>query len=388
MAKAASPPLRLPGRHHVVKPGAAKVAGRLAGWVVVLAVAGEILARLALTSPSIQIADPDLRYTNQPGAVLFQANEGFERIQLNSLGLNDGEIAPNHAGPRMLFIGDSMLLAHQVPRQSNYTSLLEGSLGIDAVNGGRDALGPAEWGVMVRRLAPAVRPDYIVVMMTRGDAFDLRDALIKRAEAAQKATGAPTHPGRLAGAFDALLHHSALATFLARRANLYVTGVRKGGGWLPYILHGFRASPAPKPDTQDFPVAAITAQLAERMAEAQKRDRVIFISIPAFTYHADGRMEFEPRSAVEQAIFPAAAKQAGMPFVDLGDGMRAEFAHSGQPFVGFQNSVIGTGHLNTYGHEVIARLIAAHMPDLMKQADAAHARSAEAPANTPATPAQ
>lgn len=368
MAKAASPPLRLPGRHHVVKPGAAKVAGRLAGWVVVLAVAGEILARLALTSPSIQIADPDLRYTNQPGAVLFQANEGFERIQLNSLGLNDAEIAPSHTGPRMLFIGDSMLLAHQVPRQSNYTSLLEGSLGIDAVNGGRDALGPAEWGVMVRRLTPAVRPDYIVVMMTRGDAFDLRDAIMK------KTTGAPAHPGRLAASFDALLHRSALATFLARRANLYVTGVRKGGGWLPYILHGFRASPAPKSDTQDFPVAAITAQLAQRMAEAQKRDKVIFISIPAFTYHADGRMEFEPRSAVEQAIFPVAAKQAGVPFVDLGDGMRAEFAHSGQPFVGFQNSVIGTGHLNTYGHGVIARLIAARMPGLMQQADAAHAQ--------------
>lgn len=351
--------------------GPAQVTGRLVGWILILAVAGEILVRLTLTSPSIQTPDPDLRYTNQPGAVLFQANEGFERIKLNSLGLNDKEIAP-HSGTRLLFIGDSMLLAHQVPRASNYTSLLENRLKIDAVNGGRDALGPADWGIMMGRLAPRVQPDYVVVMMTRGDAFDLRDALRKHASTA------PARPGLMARLFDNLLHHSALATFLARRAKLYAAGVRKGNGWLPYILQGFKAAPARKPDTQDFPAPAITTQLAARMREAERQNRVIFISIPSFTYHADGRMEFEPRSQVEQPIFPQAARQAGVPFLDLGEGMRAEFAQRQQPFVGFQNSIIGTGHLNTYGHRVVASLIAAGLPDLMKQADRAHANATPA----------
>jgi lysophospholipase L1-like esterase len=271
-------------------------------------------------------------------------------------------------------------LAHQVPREKNYTSLVEQATGFDIVNGGRDAMGPAQWNIMVDRLAPKVQPDAVVMMMTRGDAFDLRDA---------KATIVKTGPGlgdvRIDQAkpehdfvqekFGPLLRQSALATFLARRGNLFINGITKGDGWLGYFLrHGHKAPPA-KNETDGFPTQAIEVQLTQLMQVAEARGPVAFISIPSFVYHAHGQTELEPRSQVEAEIFPAAARRAGIPFVDLGPELRAIYAREQRPFSGFDNSQIGTGHLNTYGHSVVAKLIAAHLPDLLAQAQADHAHA-------------
>ena len=348
-------------------------------WLVILALVLELVARATLTSPSRQVSDPELGYVNQPNSWLFQAGEGMEHIRLNALGLNDPDRAPIGHGQRVLLVGDSMLLAHQVPRPRNYASLVEQRTGIEMVNGGRDAMGPADWGAMMERLGPRLHPDYVALMMTRGDAYDLRDAHVRFVPDASAPLGERVERQRpdrdaVADKLAPVLQRSALLTFLMRRARLYLDGVQHGSGWTGFVLRGFHAAPPGRDETLDFPIEETTAHLAELMRLAQSGHRVMFISIPSFAYHSDGRIEFEPRSRVEQRVFPEAARRAGVPFVDLAPELMAIYRHDQRPFVGFDNSRIGTGHLNEYGHAVVAQLIECHIRALMRQADIAAAR--------------
>jgi lysophospholipase L1-like esterase len=241
-------------------------------------------------------------------------------------------------------------------------------------------MGPAQWNIMVDGLAPKVQPDAVVMMMTRGDAFDLRDAKAKIVKTGPgivdvRIDQAKPEHDFVQEKFGPLLRQSALLTFLARRGNLFINGITKGDGWLGYFLrHGHKAPPT-KNETDGFPTQAIEDQLTQLMQIAEARGPVVFISIPSFVYHAHGQTELEPRSQVEAGIFPAAARRAGIPFVDLGPELRAIYAREQRPFSGFDNSQIGTGHLNTYGHSVVAKLIAAHLPDLLAQAQADHAHA-------------
>ena len=327
---------------------------RLLLWLVLLAGVGEAVARLTLTSPSVQLPDRQLGYVNQPHAWLFQANEGFETIHLNALGLNNDEVSPTPSGKRLLLIGDSMLLSHQVPRERNYPTLLKTSTGLDIINGGRDAMGPAQWGIMADRLTPQIHPDYDVMMMSRGDAFDLLDADV-RFQSDGPGLGhihvllKPDPRDFVQDHFGPALRQSAMLTFLARRANLYVKGITTGDSWLGYTLRGFRKRPPTRNETAGFPSERITEQLAQLMRIAQYRQKTIFISIPSLVYHAHGVSELEPRSRIEHDIFPEAARRAGVPFIDLGPDMQADYARHQIPLNGFANSQIGTGHLNEYG---------------------------------------
>jgi hypothetical protein len=334
--------------------------------LVVLAalVLGELLARLFLTSPSVQSFDPALGYANLPHSRTFQSREGFQRLALNGLGLNDREIGPKPAGGvRVLFVGDSTTFAAQVARPENFTSRLEAMTpGLDAVNAGRDALGPQQWAAMLDRLERPVSPDAVMFVMSRGDAFDLQEA---RATIAHDPAGRPLsvryaegHEDGLQKALGPLLRRSALVTYLARRGQSVLTDTRTGDSWIGRLSRRARGSAVKRNSAADhLDTAVVTPQLADIMRLVSQGRRAVFVYVPSFIYGPNGEMTYEHRSLLERPAIARAARQAGVALIDLSPDFEAAYRQTGRPLTGFNTSKLGEGHLNPYGHAVVARAL-------------------------------
>jgi hypothetical protein len=336
-----------------------------AAWLGIAIIGGEFFARALLTSPSTQLFDPAIGYVNAPGSTLFQAREGFQRLQLNNLGLNGPDLGPlTERRQRMLFVGDSMTFAAQVPQDRNFVARVAQLMpDVETVNGGRDALGPQDWIPLTERLGPAVKPDVVVLMISRGDAFDLRDS---GAEIVRDAAGKPVSVKRPPSGRDALqedlgpiIRHSALATFLVRRANAEWTGLRTGDSWTGWALRGGKAPGEKRNSGQEvLDRPAIEAKLVDILSILKRDQKLVMITFPAYQYEAGRKVELEPRSKAEAGLFQAAAAKAGIPFIDAGPAMAAAYARTGRPLTGFGNSHLGEGHLNEEGHQVVAGAIA------------------------------
>ena len=337
----------------------------MAIWLLIAIAGGELFARALLTSPSTQLFDPAIGYVNAPDSTLFQAREGFQRLRLNAQGLNGPPLAPpSPERRRLLFVGDSITFAAQVPQGRNFVSLVGRALpGVETVNGGRDALGPQDWAPLLARLEPAVKPDMIVLMISRGDGFDLRDAAVR---IRRDGAGRPVGVVRLPSARDALqedlgplIRHSALATFLVRRANTEWTTLKNGDSWTGWALRsGKPAGGARNSGREVLDREAIEAQLVDILDIVKRDRRIMMVAMPAYRYQSGRKVALEPRSQAEAGLFEAAARRTGIPFIDVGPAMKAAYARTGRPLTGFANSRIGEGHLNEEGHAVVAAAIA------------------------------
>jgi len=352
---------------------ASRISVSLAALLVTVA-AAEGVARLFLTSPSVQVFDKDLGYVNRPNSEHFQSREGFQALRLNELGLNDGPIGSPKPGQRVLFIGDSMTFAAQVPAKANFTSWVEKLDGVDAVNGGRDALGPHQWPLQIQRLAPAVKPSLTVIVMSRGDAFDLRDA---HARIIRDAQGKPTGVTSAVGSKDALQAHieplmksSALITYMARRVALLTSTLQQSESWLGRLMR--RGSPPA--DARNSSGETLPPEVGQTLADIMRVVRlqgpVLVVSLPSFRYLPDGQSAYEPRSMAEAALFRRAAQEAGVPYLDLTAAMQSAYARDGHPLTGFSTSKMGEGHLNQHGHEVVGRAMAAPIQTLIRNQEA------------------
>ena len=251
-----------------------------------------------------------------------------------------------------------------MPRDRNFVSLVGRKLpAVETVNGGRDALGPQDWVALLARLDPVIRPDLTVLMVSRGDGFDLRDAKVR---IARDAAGRPIGVSRPPSARDALqedlgplIRRSALATFLVRRANAEWTGLKTGDSWTGWALRGGRPVAAARnggAEVLDRP--AIEAQLVDILTIVKRDRKLAIVVMPAWRYEAHRKVELEPRSQAEAGLFADAARKAGVPFIDVGPAMAAAYARTGHPLTGFANSRIGEGHMNEEGHEAVATAIA------------------------------
>ena len=79
---------------------------------------------------------------------------------------------------------------------------------------------------------------------------------------------------------------------------------------------------------------------------------VVILYIPAYTLDHDGVMHLSDAQPVEQ--FRTLCEDRGIAFLDMGPRFCAEYASAHVLPSGFVNSSVGTGHLNRFGHAMIA----------------------------------
>ncbi len=116
--------------------------------------------------------DPSMGYRLKPGArVRFATTEFDTALAVNSSGVRDddeiGAKTPDER--RIVILGDSLVMAVQVPFQQTFGELLERRLNAKqsryryrVINAGVQGYGPVEELLLLRAVAPAMQPDVVI----------------------------------------------------------------------------------------------------------------------------------------------------------------------------------------------------------------------------------
>jgi lysophospholipase L1-like esterase len=116
--------------------------------------------------------DPESGYTLRPGfrgREIAPGNEFDVPAVIDARGLRDHpHPAPPH--PCILAVGDSMTFGEGVPADRSYSAVLERTAGVRVYNGGVPGYSSRQMLVRLRRLAPKLRPD--MVLMTLSPQWD------------------------------------------------------------------------------------------------------------------------------------------------------------------------------------------------------------------------
>lgn len=123
------------------------------------------------------------RIQRMPRSTLGEGDAEYVRVTTGREGFRGGGLDLERDRPRVLVMGDSLVMAENVPQQATFVRqlarALEEELGLDAqaiesVNAGRSGYGPGQSLLLLQRIAPIVQPDVLVfVVCAHNDLGDL-----------------------------------------------------------------------------------------------------------------------------------------------------------------------------------------------------------------------
>lgn len=314
-------------------------------------VVGELAVRQWIESPSTALPDPVLGFIEPPHMRHVNGAEGHGVSWTNAQGLYSPELRVPRPRVRALLLGDSYSAAQELPRDQNFAAVA-GHLApdVEIVNAGMPGWSPAQYADFLDSRFDTYRPDLIILQLNDGDMEDLFAEAARRAHATGAA--APKPMGLAERLARRLLRHSALATAAYHRLTLLARFQRESlAHWRDVELGRKHAPPAPY-DAVDPRMAPLFDALWDRMAAHGVP--ILILYIPQVSY-----LE-RPCGAVfhRQAFYHDFAARHHAVLIDPSDEFCAAYARTHQPLHGFQNSIMGQGHMNAAGHRVVGRLLA------------------------------
>jgi hypothetical protein len=238
---------------------------------------------------------------------------------------------------------------------------------VDILNVARSGQSPLEYAAYLPAFLATFHPRLVVLQVNDGDVAELV-AAGRRGEEPGAALEAFRSRDRMRGNQGllkrwgkGLAERSALANLVLYRSVLLAgkeeRRLRDKLG--PAVA---QASEATGPEDPVGPAAMefMDGLLAEMRREADIP--LVVLYIPNLVYTSDGCRNKWPH---RRAFWREFATRSGIPFVDCTDALREVYDTTGQPAHGFQNSIMGTGHINARGHGAVARLLAPVIRDLV-----------------------
>jgi hypothetical protein len=314
-------------------------------WVLLLVAIGEVVCRIFLTSPSNQIPDEHLGFKYVPNCTMFFASEGGARNKINSLGLNSPELNLSSHNPMCLVLGDSFTEALHVKQKDNFCSLAAQNLSeLQIVNAGRSDAGPIEYLKFFRQLKKTISPDRVILVINETDLLDLdRQDYHQSPDGRIETTAKPLRKSK--ALLAPILNQSALATHLARKANIAFLQTKRKSNMAAGL------SPKDVSESHCYKVKILNSILKEISEECQTD--IIFI--PQLDYQPARKATIKPESAACWEAIKEASEELKIGRNNLGSVLIEDYVERGQPAHGFANRKIGVGHLNQRGHQITAR---------------------------------
>lgn len=323
----------------------------------------ETVTRLWLASPAPPRAYTPYGWVESPGSRIVHSVEGYSRSRLNSYGFDDDE--PDTTAPvTALLLGDSYGQSRQVSREKGFPRLAETLVqGLEVVNASRSGFSPLDYGAYAPPLAAMFHPDVILLTVTDGDVDNLLASGLADRDAAEAIRAHRERDSRLAAErsgpllwAERLVRSSALATFAFHRATL-LAGRESERLHEKLASAEAEAAPAREGEGTDAPVPEELDRLLDGIYREIRAvgPSVAVLYIPNMVYDADGCTNKWPH---RRAFYRRFALRNGAPFVDLSDRIQEEYLRTGQPLHGFENSRIGSGHINARGHRIAGRAAA------------------------------
>jgi lysophospholipase L1-like esterase len=121
----------------------------------------------------------------KPGAKYVARKENVNKVQFNGWGFHDRARSNDGGAYRILFLGDSMVEAEQVPSDATFTALVEKKLAargkpVEAINAGVSGAGTAyEYQLWHKFFRGRIRVDHVMVVLFTGNDLENNSASIR-----------------------------------------------------------------------------------------------------------------------------------------------------------------------------------------------------------------
>lgn len=319
--------------------------------------------------------DSRLGYRLKAGASARLTTSDFDTpITINRAGVRDREVGPKAPGERRIVVlGDSLVMAVQVPLDVTFTAQLERLLntgagrpsGYRVINAGVQGYGPVEEYLFHRDVTSTLHPDVVLLALYVGnDAVEAGNAAYRLRQ---------DQDGRVADPISPLDRFTQWRRRLIRRSimlqiiRLRVTTRLDRFGWRPEIDPPLRTYLPDAPPEIARGLDA-TRDAVSRLAAltASQGARLAVVLLPARFQVDDGDYDrlkeivarsgkvLERDRATDR--FKAALAGLGVPVLDVLPALRAAARQSDV----FMQS---TAHFTPYGHEVMAAILRAFLRD-------------------------
>lgn len=366
-----SPARRAEGARSLWYPPAMPGVGlRLVTAAIVLA--GELVAFEAAlrwrggteAAPAFQqlfMADDRIGYRLRPGATTtFSTAEFTTEIAINDAGVRDEPIGPKSPGERRIVVlGDSLVLAVQVPLRETFCKVLERRLNARASGGARyrvidagvQGYGPVEELLFFRGVASALQPDLVIVTtFVANDAVEAFDAAWRIEPGRSRAVAARDETERT---LRRLVRRSIVLQIMRRRVQELTE--RLGRSPAPERPVSTYLETPPDYITRGLQVARSAVGTLADEARAQHGAKTAIVLMPA-RFQIDPAEFSRLRASVEtmggrlrvdgaSERFTAALADLHLPMLDMLPRLRQ--SPEGQFFA-------ATVHLTARGHETVA----------------------------------
>jgi lysophospholipase L1-like esterase len=315
--------------------------------------------------------DPATGYRLKPGArVRFATAEFDTEIATNSSGVrDDDEIGPKAPDERrILILGDSLVLAVQVPFRQTFGELLERRLNAGqsaykyrVINAGVQGYGPVEELLLFRAIAPRIQPDLVIETLFVGN--DAEEAVTSAPRLSDQPV-AEALRDTVATRMRRLVRRSMVLQLLRLRLATATDRFAWAAGPPEPPLQSYAASAAPRIAQGLAITRNVVDQIISEATRAGARTAVVLMPARFQVDDADyGRLREAVRAAGGQLVrdgatvrFEEALAGIDAPRFDPLPALRAALPG---PDLFFQQTV----HLTPRGHEVVARALEAFLRD-------------------------
>lgn len=379
--KKAKPPSRLSGAIRVALLAATGFASALLLW--------ELILRFAVEASQGIEDHPALGKIDSPGEMLH-TREGFNRMQLNSLGMRGPEPTPKQPGEyRILLLGDSFTRADEVSDgigfsdrlQAHFTAeyqksnhLQSAAAGpilmtsaqnrqvtekVSVINAGKPSASPAGYLYAADFHRQTFAPDATVIQLTEHDfTLDMGNEYSEFYLEKKGNSDYEVKHNKEFGSTDPLAQ-KVIDKMPELRSLFTLSSLRIGGRNLSAALSS-------ADETEAEPTLSV-AEAAEIQAEDaamidwtlqqlnQTFPNVVIVFIPAMNYQDAGPISSIPRNAAIEKRLTEASTAQGIPLINMREDFRKHYAEVGTHLKGFSNTIPGEGHLNHRGHQLVAR---------------------------------
>jgi len=322
---------------------------KIAGVLLLTLLCWELIVRFFVLSPAQEVFEPGLGYVHAPYAHILRTYEGYARFQLDQFGLNNDALPENLPARRVFVVGDSFVEAYQVMRDENFIHRLskrwQDSL---LFNAGSSGAAPDISLLAYDRFAPFVKPNYVLLCVNASDLYELLQAKEERhpdgsLKSLQRQVDASESPFKSIKLW--LYGHSALVTHLKWK---YENGIR---AWLTGIDEKKIARKKHELTGKKLQQAIEYWQFVLRKFQ-QKGVTMTVLIMPEIEYLANKRAHQKVRQG--RVVLAREAAKLGIPVLDSNAVFANDFKQSGVPAIGFVNTHYGRGHINAYGHHILA----------------------------------
>ncbi|AZN43296.1 SGNH/GDSL hydrolase family protein [Paenibacillus albus] len=342
-----------------------KLVMKIMAAILASLLAWELLLNVFVEHSSGSYSHPVLGRISKAGINIF-GTEGYSLTRYNSLGMRSTEIKPRIGNEvRVLMLGDSYTEGAQVESNQTFSYLTQKQLrtinsNVQVINGGRRGASPAYYIHLSSFYKQKIDPKYVVIQINAEDfTNDLLDTqkyfYVKKQddhyETVFNDTFVSTNPiTQKFNKLDFLTQVSIMRVGVEKLQLLMGSGgtSNEGEGGVPGGMQVAAAAekdtPQPKDETNYEPIINWT------FSELKKDyPNLVLLLLPGIDYHH--LTEKEPNV---EALIRSEAKKQDIALIDMRDDFLSYFKSNHTPLTGFNNTMPGEGHLNKYGHMLIA----------------------------------